>query len=140
MLIEHIFLINLFCSVFMTGLIWTIQLVQYPSFSLISPGTWKAFHQHHTQRIDKIVIPVMSAELATSGALFWFSEGYLNPDALGFYIVILIWISTGLFSVPAHYGMSEMNEEKWVRRLVKTNWIRTILWSLKSIVGYSVIV
>ncbi len=140
MLIDHIFWINLFCTFFMTGLIWTIQLVHYPSFNLVSRASWKVFHHHHTHRIDKIVIPVMSAELASSGALFWFSEGYFNADAIGFYLVILIWVSTGLFSVPVHYKMSEINEKKWVNRLVNTNWIRTLLWTTKSLIGYATVV
>ncbi len=136
MLIENIFWINLFATLFMTGLIWMVQLVHYPSFALISTEKWKAYHHHHTHSIDKIVIPVMSIELATSGALFWFSEGYINFEAIGFYLVIGVWISTGLFSVPTHYKMGESNSMELVDRLVNTNWIRTALWSVKTVIGF----
>lgn len=128
---ELIFLINTFASIFMTGLIWIVQLVHYPSFLYVDHESFKAFQLHHVNSIDKIVIPVMVAELATSFGLAW-ADGFFSLNALGFYIVILIWISTGLFSVPAHSKLEASKDVQAIRKLVSTNWIRTILWSLKS--------
>ncbi|MDZ7807716.1 MAG: hypothetical protein U5K71_11460 [Gracilimonas sp.] len=128
---ELIFLVNTFASFFMTGLIWIIQLVHYPSFHYLGSENFKAFQLHHVNSIDKIVIPVMVAELATSFGLAW-TDGFLSLNAVGFYIVILIWISTGLFSVPAHTKLESAKDDNAIRNLVSTNWFRTILWSLKS--------
>ena len=135
-MLEHIFWINLFCTLYMTGLIWMVQLVHYPSFAILSSDNWPKYHDHHTNSIDKIVIPVMSLELATSGALLWFSDSFFSLESIGFYIVVSIWISTGLFSVPTHYKMTDSNSQELVNRLVHTNWIRTILWSSKAVIGY----
>jgi hypothetical protein len=128
---ELIFLINTFASFFMTGLIWIVQLVHYPSFHYVGTDNFKAFQLHHVNSIDKIVIPVMVAELATSFGLAW-TDGFLSLNAVGFYIVMLIWISTGLFSVPAHSKLESSKDDHAIRKLVSTNWVRTILWSLKS--------
>ncbi len=59
---------------------------------------------------------------------------YVNMGAL-----LLIWLSTFLLSVPCHEHLAktDMNETSLIekiQRLVKTNWPRTILWTLRSIV------
>lgn len=131
MSVELIFLINTFASFFMTGLIWIVQLVHYPSFHYVGEDNFKAFQLHHVNSIDKIVIPVMVAELATSFGLAW-ADGFLSLNATGFYLVILIWASTGLFSVPAHTKLESSKDDQAIKKLVSTNWFRTILWSLKS--------
>jgi|AntRauTorcE11898_2_1112593.scaffolds.fasta_scaffold39683_1 hypothetical protein len=128
---ELIFLINTFASFFMTGLIWIVQLVHYPSFHHVSAGNFVAFQQHHVNSIDKIVIPVMVAEITTSFGLAWI-DGFTSLNAVGFYVVILIWAATGLFSVPAHSTLEDHKKEEAINRLVSTNWIRTILWTMKS--------
>jgi hypothetical protein len=131
MSLEVIFLINTFASIFMTGLIWIVQLVHYPSFHYVGTDNFKAFQLHHINSIDKIVIPFMITELATSFGLAW-TDGFLSLNAAGFYIVILIWISTGLFSVPAHSKLESSKNDEAITKLVSTNWFRTILWTLKS--------
>lgn len=128
---ELIFLINAFASFFLTGLIWIVQLVHYPSFHHVSDENFVQFQKHHVNSIDKIVIPAMIAEITTSFALAWF-DGFFSLNALGFYLVVMIWISTGLFSVPAHSILEDRKDQNAINRLVSTNWVRTVLWTIKS--------
>jgi hypothetical protein len=51
-----------------------------------------------------------------------------------FLVVLFIWISTFTLSVPCHKKLSLGKDSKTIDQLVKTNWIRTILWSLKSLI------
>lgn len=132
---ELIFLINTFSSFFMTGLIWMVQRVHYPSFHFVSEGNFTRFQDHHLKSIDKIVIPVMVAEITTSFALSWFT-GFFSLNGLGFLIVILIWGATGLFSVPAHSKLEKSKNDEAINKLISTNWIRTILWTAKSGVNF----
>lgn len=132
---ELIFLINTFSSFFLTGLIWTVQLVHYPSFHHVSAENFARFQKHHVNSIDKIVIPLMVAEITTSFALSWF-DGFLSLNAFGFYIVLLIWVSTGLFSVPAHSKLESGKNEEAIDSLVSTNWTRTVLWTAKSALSF----
>ncbi len=41
---ELIFFVNTFSSFFMTGLIWMVQLVHYPSFHFVSEENLPAFN------------------------------------------------------------------------------------------------
>ena len=43
----------------------------------------------------------------------------------------LIWISTFLLQVPCHHELSKGNIIV-IDKLIKTNWIRTIAWSIKT--------
>lgn len=128
---ELIFLINTFSSFFMTGLIWVVQLVHYPSFHFVGTKNFQAFQQHHVNSIDKIVIPVMVAEITSSFGLAWI-DGWFSLNASGFYLVIAIWAATGLFSVPAHSRLENSKDVNAIKKLVSTNWVRTVLWTIKS--------
>lgn len=126
-----IFLVNLASSLFMMGLIWTIQLLHYPSFQFVDENNFKDFHRFHNQKISFIVIPVMISELVTSGLLWW-NEGYLSLNGIGFYLVLLIWVSTFLLSVPNHAKLSKGKDDVVITALVNTNWVRTMLWTVKA--------
>ncbi|HET8864256.1 MAG TPA: hypothetical protein VFM80_01080 [Gracilimonas sp.] len=81
------------------------------------------------------MIPVMVAEIATSFGLAWI-DGFTSLNAFGFYVVILIWAATGLFSIPAHSKLEDHKNEAAINTLVSTNWIRTILWTIKSGISF----
>ena len=115
----------------MTGLIWYVQLAHYPSFRFIDDENFKEFHKHHSVATGFIVMPMMSIELATSGTLVWI-DGWATLNAIGFYLVILIWMSTAFLSVPKHNALKHGKVNSLIDGLVNTNWFRTILWSIKS--------
>lgn len=115
----------------MTGLIWMVQLVHYPSFPYVDQQKFGAFHAFHSQTITWIVMPVMVVELALavllvtkSPDLFW----KFNLAGL-----VLIWLATASLSVPIHNQLAIAPTEALAARLVWTNWPRTILWSLRSL-------
>ena len=45
-----------------------------------------------------------------------------------------IWLSTLFLSVPIHSELGHGQDQNKIDRLVKTNWPRTILWSLRLII------
>ncbi|MEQ8523808.1 hypothetical protein [Gracilimonas sp.] len=122
----------------MTGLIWIVQLVHYPSFHFVGTDNFEAFQQHHVKSIDKIVIPLMVTEITSSFGLAWI-DGWFSLNAVGFYLVIGIWVATGLFSVPAHSKLEKAKDKEAIRKLVSTNWIRTVLWTFKSIINFFIL-
>ncbi|MFV1883462.1 MAG: hypothetical protein ACMZ7B_03120 [Balneola sp.] len=126
-----IFLINCSASLFLAGLIWTIQLVHYPSFHFVDEHNFKEFHPFHNRRISLLVIPVMITELLSSGILWW-NDGAFSLNGIGFYLVCLIWLSTFLLSVPTHAKLAKGKDDTLIMSLVNTNWVRTILWSVKA--------
>ena len=59
-------LLHFLASSMMTGIIWLVQLVHYPSFHFIDPKQSGEFHRFHTDSIALFVAPLMIIELATA--------------------------------------------------------------------------
>ena len=62
--------------------------------------------------------------LCLSGDLFWL---------VNLVSIVILWIATGFISVPLHNKLVRGFDVLAIQKLVSTNWIRTILWSLRSI-------
>jgi hypothetical protein len=127
------YLISLVSGLYLTGLIWTIQTVHYPSFAYVSKEEFLTFSQFHQKSITYIVAPMMIVELFSTSVLYLqnFGDWKLGLLALS---VVLVWASTFALSVPLHNQLTlEGYNIETIQQLVKTNWPRTILWSLKSI-------
>lgn len=122
------------CCALMTGLIWIVQLVHYPSFSFVEPNKFARFELFHATRISLIVIPLMTLELVSACFLFFWDRHMSELLIVSNAALALIWLSTICLSVPAHYKLSKGRSEKTISWLVKTNWPRTILWSLRLII------
>jgi hypothetical protein len=76
---------------------------------------------------------MMIVELFSTSVLYLqnFGDWKLGLLALS---VVLVWASTFALSVPLHNQLTlEGYNLETIQQLVKTNWPRTILWSLKSI-------
>ena len=127
-------IIQIAVSFYLTGLIWTVQLVHYPAFKFVSPDNFIAFHRHHSSKMTAVVMIPMLLEIGTLVYLC------IKPSELVFlwYIllamVVIIWAVTFLISVPCHNQLGNGKDETVIDRLIRTNWFRTILWSIKSIV------
>lgn len=130
-----LFLINLAASLFMCGLIWLVQLVHYPLFHRLEKTDYPAHQAFHRTRISWIVLPVMLAELGTSAWLVWGPFPLAAWHAAGLSLVIAAWLSTFFLQVPQHEIIASGYEKKAVQKLISSNWIRTILWSTKSILS-----
>ena len=116
----------------LVGLIWVIQLVKYPAFHFIDPSRFIEYHNHHTRSITIIVMPLMMVELALSGWLLWkigWSVDYWIPAVA----VAAIWVSTFTLQIPQHQILENGKDKKAINKLVRTNWIRTVLWTLKGL-------
>ena len=132
---SFIILINLILSLIAVGLIWTIQLVHYPSMQFISKDKFIDFHNFHSIRISLIAIPLMGLELITSFLLLFNNlENSIQIYFLGnFIIVLLIWLSTFMIQVPFHNILSKGKDSNIISKLTLSNWLRTFLWTIRSI-------
>ena len=128
-----IFLTHLFFTLFNTGLIWTIQLVHYPLFLKVGPDHFVDYEHDHTAKISYLVIPSMITELAT-GILLAASHGINSIYGLLLLLLSLVWVSTFLLQVPLHNALNHAYDAEKIRRLVNTNWIRTLAWTLRSLI------
>jgi hypothetical protein len=118
----------------LVGLIWTIQLVHYKLFDSVGESAWLEYHRRHTANITLLVGPLMLAELLTAAWLIWHRPAGVPGWAVwvGLGLVIAMWLSTAFIQVPLHNRLSAGLDAAVAGRLVATNWIRTIGWTLRG--------
>ena len=132
-LIGYVFAIHLLSTGFMCGLIWFVQIVHYPLFKRVPESGFVAYEQAHTRLTGWVVLPVMLAELGTAVLLSFNPVEILpaGPARLNLAGLVLIWLSTFFLQVPLHQRLSKRFDARDHRHLVMTNWIRTVLWTLR---------
>lgn len=139
-MLNTILYLHLTSTLIMVGVIWVIQLVHYPLFELVGRDNFVAYERSHTVRIGIIVMPTMLIEAATALGLLALLNGEGRELAfIGAMLLAVIWGSTALLQVPCHERLTVRFDEGAWRRLVRTNWIRTIAWSARGVVAILVI-
>lgn len=132
---DMLFILHLGGTLMMTGLIWLIQVVHYPLFAEVGANQFARYEMLHGKRITVVVLPLMMAELLT-GVVLLLHPVACYPKAwswTGAGLIVLIWLSTAFLQVPQHTVLRSGFDEQAYRRLVRTNWIRTLAWSARSI-------
>ena len=118
----------------MTGIIWFVQIVHYPSFARVDSASFVPFHSHHSVAITWVVAPLMIAETASALGFLW-APIRVQTNAqiwLGIGLLAIIWASTFLLQVPMHSRLGAGFDAAAWRTLVLTNWVRTIVWSARA--------
>lgn len=118
----------------MLGVIWLIQLVHYPLMTHVTQG-FAAFHAAHASRITWIVGPLMGLELVSALLLMAHRPAGVPAWAVwtGLGLVAICWGATVLFSVPQHRRLAGGMDSAALARLVGTNWIRTVAWTIRGL-------
>ena len=131
---ELVFQIHLLCTHAMIGLIWFVQVVHYPMFDSVGEKQFTDYQIRHMRLTTYIVSPFMIGEFITLFWLFSIPQFFSNQLFLvssGLFVVI--WVSTAALQVPCHNRLLKSFEPSIHRKLVNSNWIRTIAWSLRGI-------
>jgi len=121
----------------MVGLIWFVQVVHYPLFSSVGQSPFPEYERLHQKRTTLVVAPLMLIEALTATLILTTD---LSPSArdlawIGWVLLLLIWLSTAFLQVPLHRRLAEGYDPLAVRRLVRTNWSRTIAWTLRGFIA-----
>ena len=131
---NSILLACLISTAAMTGLIWFVQIVHYPLFAAVGREQFANYEQRHSFLTTWVVLPLMFTELGTS---IWLAvhppEGFSSLMQVGAAMTIAIWLSTFVLQVPKHRILeSGFDQQAW-SFLVKSNWIRTVLWTGRTV-------
>ncbi len=130
----RLLLIHVVVTSALTGLIWTIQIVHYPLFARVGREGFVAYEQAHSSRISMIVGPLMGIEFVCALLIALKRPATVSPwvafGALA--VLVVVHATTVLFSVPAHNILGQGFDVAAHRRLVQTNWIRTIGWTARA--------
>ena len=116
-------------------LIWLVQIIIYPGFRQIPAADFVNYHRWYVIRISAVVLPLMLCEAIIMVGWLLF-EGYSYFSVVSGLLIVIIWLSTFLLQVPVHNQLQSGKDDAGIRRLVLTNWIRTIAWSIKALVVF----
>ena len=132
--------IHLVLASIMVGVIWVIQLVHYPSFRFTDREKYVSFQIFHMRNISFIVVPVMILEILSGLLLVLYHSNHESLLRISFILLLIIWLVTALLFAQIHQKLSKGYDETLVRKLVSLNWIRTLLWTIRScIITYCLI-
>jgi len=126
---KHVLLLHIFTTFFMTGLCWFVQIVHYPLFRMIPEKVFPSYEKKNI-KTGFITIPIMVTELLTGLYLLYNNQNlffFLNIVFLG-----IIGLSTVIFQGPIHLKLRQNVSPELISRLIQTNWIRTISWTVRT--------
>lgn len=110
-------------------LIWLVQIIVYPSFEFYSSMSLSKWHSKYTVRITYIVLPLMLAQLVVGIIHLWQIRNWYTVTTI--LLILALWIMTFRVFVPLHFSIDNNEYDDDVcQRLVKRNWMRTIVWTL----------
>ncbi|MEX2670622.1 MAG: hypothetical protein WD294_00790 [Phycisphaeraceae bacterium] len=140
--------IHLLATAFMTGLIWFVQIVHYPLLANVGAEAFPDYVARHMRGTTCVVGPAMLIELVTGAVVLLevvrspaLANGLLPILAwTGMALLGVIWLSTAALQVPAWRKLQNRLDPATHRYLVRTNWIRTVAWSLRSVIVAAMLV
>jgi hypothetical protein len=129
-----LFVAHLAVTLFMTGVIWFVQIVHYPLFRFVGNSEFARYEAAHIFWTTWVVAPPMLTELTTAVLLLLFKPKGISDGILWLNLALLsaIWLSTAFLQVPCHQRLSQGFDAATHHRLVVTNWLRTVCWTVRS--------
>jgi len=136
---DIIFIIHLFFTCYMTGLIWFVQLVHYPLLGKIGEEAFLEYERHHQSWTFWVVGLQMVIEFGT-GIWLLLIQSYNPLQWVNVGLLLIIWSSTFFIQSPLHTKLGREFQVEWQRKLVATNWVRTVAWTVRSVILLSMLV
>ena len=132
-----VLLLNVAAVLFMTGFIWTMQLVHYPLFDRVGEDAFPVYETAHNRLFALVAGPGVLAALVTAVLLLFARPPQVPLWAaiLGIVLLGVIMVSTALFQAPQHQALSGGFDREAYQFLLNTNWIRTAAWSAYGLLG-----
>lgn len=130
-------LVNVAAVLFMTGFIWTMQLLHYPLLDRVGEEAFSRYETDHNRLFGKVAAPGVLLTLLSAVLLLFFRPAGVPVAAAitGLVLFVVIVGSTILFQAPQHSRLQRGFDRESYEYLLKTNWIRTAAWSLYSLLG-----
>ena len=118
----------------MVGFIWTIQLLQYPLMAEVPRDGFPRFEAVHQRKVTAVIALFGPLEVVVAALVFFTVDTV--PTWLSFgsgAVLAAIWTSTAFFYAPLHARLADGFDEVLHRRLVATNWLRTVAWTARGV-------
>jgi hypothetical protein len=123
-------------TLFMVGVIWFVQVVHYPLFARVGTAAFAVYSGAHTRLTGLVVGTPMLVEAATAILLAIRTPQGVSVSLVWTGLILLagIWLSTALLQSPRHTTLGRGFDAAAHSSLVTSNWLRTVLWSLRGLV------
>ncbi len=127
---------NLVSTSVMVGVIWFVQVVHYPLLAQFGETQSVDVAVQHQRRTGYVVgLPMLIEGVSTLVLLVARpADVSLVLPWVGAALLAVALGSTLFLSVPLHARMAEAHSPEIGRRLVVTNWPRTIAWTARMVV------
>ncbi len=118
-------------TLWLAGMIWTVQVVHYPLFALVGEESFAAYEAAHSTRISLLLLGPWAVQgIATGWVLLAPPAGVPRWLAVvGAVLAAATVLVTVLVSVPQHGALADGFDPEAHARLVTTNWWRTVAWT-----------
>ncbi len=130
------FMLTLALTWYMSGMIWSMQILEYPLFALVGPKEFPAYHRRHNRGLPLLVILPSLAAFA-SAVVVIFTRPARLPLWASIVVAVLdlfIIIATAVREAPLHAQLDrEGYSATLIRQLVQGNWMRTALWTVNAL-------
>lgn len=124
---------NLAGTALMVGFTWTIQVLTYPMMKAVPADGFVAFELTHRNRVTAVLAVLAPTEIVAAAGVAMFVDDVPSWLSVGAgALLFAIWLSTLLFYAPLHMRLSTGFDPVLHRRLVRSNWVRTIAWTVRG--------
>lgn len=132
-----VLLIHAAATLYMTGLIWFVQVVHYPLMAKVGAEGYPDYQRAHERLTTWAVGPPMLVELACALWLAVAPPPGIAPwlAYTGLTLVAALWLCTAFLQVPRHRELENGFDTTAHRRLVQSNRLRTAIWSLRGVLA-----
>jgi len=118
-------------TTFMAGVLWTMQLLNYPLLALVGRDAFIGYESAHNRRFGLVVIPGVLAAAVGGIGLIASRPGHVPLWAPASELALLaaVIVSTAAVQGRQHAALASGFSEQLHARLVGSNWIRVAAWS-----------
>jgi hypothetical protein len=133
----HVILIfQSFFTFLLTGIVWSVQVVSYPLFPWIDREKFCDFEKRYQRKTAFVLFPLMVFECFFAVLLLVVAkEGIFRILSVALFAALLfVWFSTFCLQIPQHAELAHGFSMKNIKKLILTHWIRTVAWTLRSLI------
>jgi hypothetical protein len=138
---NSLFVLHFVVTCVMAGIMWFVQICYYPNLAAVGRESFISYQKEHIRRITRIAWTMLFLELISAIVLVCVPHHRWVWLSLAVNLVLLlgIWWSTFFVQVPLHQTLEQGWDPQAHSRLVRTNWFRTVVYTVRSAVVIAVL-
>ena len=124
-------------TLFMAGVLWTMQLLNYPLLALVGTEAFPRYEAAHNRRFALVVVPGVLAAACGGIGLAASRPGQvpLWAPVCELALLAVVIISTAVRQGRQHGVLARGFDQRTIGLLVRSNWIRVAAWSAAAAIA-----